>query len=76
MFIMSPSPVAYFISHVRDVLQQAEARSLILASPMLIHPMLITSHLSSWQSYLEQQEDMLLRLVGCLILNIPLKTLD
>ena len=38
----------------------------MLASPMLIHPMLITSHLSSWQGYLEHHEAMLLRLVGCL----------
>lgn len=62
IFIISPSPASYFITHVRDVIKQAQARSLILASPMLIHPMLITSHLSSWQGYLEHHEAMLLRL--------------
>jgi hypothetical protein len=40
---------------------------------MLIHPMLITSHLSSWQGYLEYHEAMLLRLVGYLPSDVPSK---
>jgi hypothetical protein len=42
---------------------------MMLATPMLLHAMLITSHSSSWQGYLEHHEAMLLKLVGSAPLN-------
>ncbi|KAH6629840.1 hypothetical protein C7974DRAFT_194269 [Boeremia exigua] len=62
LFVISPRPNAYFATHVKTIMQQAKHRALLLANPMLIHPMLVTSHLSLWQSYLEYHEALLLKL--------------
>jgi heme/copper-type cytochrome/quinol oxidase subunit 1 len=63
LIILNPSPAAHFALHLRNILQQAQARAMIVASPMLIHAMLISSHLSSWREYLEHHETLLLDLV-------------
>jgi hypothetical protein len=63
LIILNPSPAAHFALHLRNILQQAQARAMIVATPMLIHAMLISSHLSSWREYLEHHETLLLDLV-------------
>jgi hypothetical protein len=65
IFITFPSPTALFKCHLHQVVQQAAVRSIVLANPMLIHSMLISTHLHSWRSYFEYHETLLLKLVSC-----------
>jgi hypothetical protein len=63
LIILNPSSTARFALYLHKILQEAPARSRIIANPMLIHAMLISSHLSSWREYLEHHEALLLDLV-------------
>ena len=73
--IISPSPTAQFVSKLREVLRQSEARSALLANPMLIHTMLISCHLFSWREYLESQDILLLKRVRLEITSTITRTL-
>ena len=64
VFIIHPSPVAHFKGYLHQVLQQPQARLRLLSTPMVIHSMLISTHLSSWRDYLEYHEAKLLHLVS------------
>jgi hypothetical protein len=63
IFIISSSPAAQFQCHLQQAFQQAAIRSTVLANPILVHSMLVSTHLHSWKSYLEYQETLLLELV-------------
>ncbi|KAF2129636.1 hypothetical protein P153DRAFT_22948 [Dothidotthia symphoricarpi CBS 119687] len=79
LFIIHPSPSAHFKIYLQQLLQQPQARSRILSSPMLIHSMLISTHLSSWRDYLEYHETQLLQLdmkPACTSLTQSLVTFD
>jgi hypothetical protein len=67
LFVIHPSPSAHFKVHLQQVLQQPKARLAVSSNPMLIHSMLISSHLSSWRDFLEHQETHLWQLVSVLI---------
>lgn len=62
LFLVHPNPSAHFKNHLFDLLRKPETVSALLACPMLIHPMLISTHLYAWQEYLEYHETALLRL--------------
>jgi len=64
LFIIHPSPAAHFKDYFHQVLQQPQARLSLLSNPMLVHSMLISTHLSSWRDYLEYHEAKLLQLVS------------
>ncbi|KAF2438505.1 hypothetical protein P171DRAFT_491170 [Karstenula rhodostoma CBS 690.94] len=79
LIIVSPSPTAHFTSYLRDTLRQSQFRSILLANPMVIHTMLISSHLYSWRGYLEYQETLLIKLdmqSACTALEDPLVSFD
>ncbi|RMZ72166.1 Mg2+ transporter -like Zinc transport [Pyrenophora seminiperda CCB06] len=79
LIIISPSPTAYFLTRILELLEQPQFRSTIRTSPMLLHPMLISSHLSSWREYLEYHESLLLKLdmkSACSSLGQPLFTYE
>ncbi|CAN9247976.1 unnamed protein product [Alternaria alternata] len=62
IFIISPSPAAQFKCHLQKALQQTAVRSTVLANPMLVHSILVSTHLYSWKSYLKYHETLLLEL--------------
>ena len=64
LFIIHPSPTAHFDAYLHQVLQQPDARLRLLSNPMLVHSMLISTHLSSWRDYLGYHEAKLLQLVS------------
>ncbi|KAH7076862.1 hypothetical protein BKA63DRAFT_291670 [Paraphoma chrysanthemicola] len=79
LFIIHPSPSARFKNYLHQVLQQPQARFRLLSNPMLIHSMLISTHLSSWRDYLEYHETQLLQLdmkPACTSLTQSLVTFD
>jgi hypothetical protein len=63
IFIISPSPAAQFTCHLQQALQKTAVRSTVLANPMLVHSILVSTHLHSWKSYLKYHETLLLELV-------------
>jgi hypothetical protein len=69
LIVISPSPDAQFSTHLKKTLLQPQNRSMILASPMMVHSMLISMHLPSWQEYLEYHEALLLKLVRNLLVR-------
>ncbi|OAL48073.1 hypothetical protein IQ07DRAFT_112162 [Pyrenochaeta sp. DS3sAY3a] len=79
LFVISPSPAAQFTTYLRNTLQQSHLRTALLKTPMMVHPMLISMHLPSWQDYLEYHETSLLRLdmkSACSALEQPLVTFN
>ncbi|OSS48593.1 hypothetical protein B5807_06931 [Epicoccum nigrum] len=79
VFILSPSPTARFITHLKRAIQHAQVRSAILANPFTIHSMLISCHLSTWRGYLEYHETELLKLdlmSACSSIEQPRVTFD
>ena len=67
LFIIHPNPSAHFKNYLQQTLLQPSNRSIVLSNPMLIHSMLISTHLISWRDYLDYHETQLLQLVNALI---------
>lgn len=61
--LVSPHPAAKFETYIKNVLRDPIARSRILSTPLLLHTMLISTHLSAWRNYLEYFEKFLLKAV-------------
>ncbi|KAH7070305.1 hypothetical protein FB567DRAFT_554807 [Paraphoma chrysanthemicola] len=79
LFVISPSPTAHFTTYLKKTLLVPEDRSTLVESPILVHSMLISMHLPSWQEYLEYHETLLLKLdmkSACSVLEQPLVTYD
>jgi hypothetical protein len=62
--VLNPSPNAKFKMNLQKVLREHSSRSTLLLSGMLVHSMLMSTHLGEWQDYLDYHESLLLKLVG------------
>lgn len=61
--IVSPAPNSRFEIYLKDALRKEIIRAMVLADPVLIHTMLLSTHLGSWREYLERFESLILRAV-------------
>lgn len=65
--LVSPHPAAKFETYTKSVLRDPDNRSQILSTPLLLHTMLISTHLDAWRNYLEYLEKFLLKAVRVLL---------
>lgn len=77
--VLNPSINAKFKMDLQKVLQEQSFRSVLRLSGMLIHSMLMSSHLREWRDYLDYHESLLLKLdmkVDCTDLEDQLVSFD
>jgi hypothetical protein len=61
--VVSPRPAARFETYLKNALHDPNVRSQILSTPLLLHTILISTHLSAWRNYLEYFDKFLLKSV-------------